>query len=93
MGWTRGGVDSGGLVDMGVTSVGDDGVGLGGIVVGAGGAVVGAGGIVVGTGGAVVGTDGAVVISGTLVVAFTTGEGVAGKTVASMTWRISIDGN
>ena len=86
MGWTRGGVDSGGLVDMGVTSVGDDGVGLGGIV-------VGAGGIVVGTGGAVVGTDGAVVISGTLVVAFTTGEGVAGKTVASMTWRISIDGN
>lgn len=64
---------------MGVTSVGDDGVGLGGIVVGAGGAVVG--------------TDGAVVISGTLVVAFTTGEGVAGKTVASMTWRISIDGN
>lgn len=86
MGWTRGGVDSGGLVDMGVTSVGDDGVGLGGIVVGAGGAVVGAGG-------AVVGTDGAVVISGTLVVAFTTGEGVAGKTVASMTWRISIDGN
>ena len=79
MGWTRGGVDSGGLVDMGVTSVGDDGVGLGGIVVG--------------TGGAVVGTDGAVVISGTLVVAFTTGEGVAGKTVASMTWRISIDGN
>lgn len=86
MGWTRGGVDSGGLVDMGVTSVGDDGVGLGGIV-------VGAGGIVVGAGGAVVGTDGAVVISGTLVVAFTTGEGVAGKTVASMTWRISIDGN
>ena len=86
MGWTRGGVDSGGLVDMGVTSVGDDGVGLGGIVVGAGGAVVGAGG-------AVVGTDGAVVISGTLVVAFTTGEGVAGKTVASMTWRISIEGN
>lgn len=86
MGWTRGGVDSGGLVDMGVTSVGDDGVGLGGIL-------VGAGGIVVGTGGAVVGTDGAVVISGTLVVAFTTGEGVAGKTVASMTWRISIDGN
>lgn len=79
-------MDSGGLVDMGVTSVGDDGVGLGGIVVGAGGAVVGAGG-------AVVGTDGAVVISGTLVVAFTTGEGVAGKTVASMTWRISIDGN
>ena len=64
---------------MGVTSVGDDGVGLGGIIVGAGGAVVG--------------TDGAVVISGTLVVAFTTGEGVAGKTVASMTWRISIDGN
>lgn len=86
MGWIRGGVDSGGLVDMGVTSVGDDGVGLGGIV-------VGAGGIVVGAGGAVVGTDGAVVISGTLVVAFTTGEGVAGKTVASMTWRISIDGN
>lgn len=79
-------MDSGGLVDMGVTSVGDDGVGLGGIVVGAGGAVVGAEGIVVGTGGAVV-------ISGTLVVVFTTGEGVAGKTVASMTWRISIDGN
>ena len=63
---------------MGATVVGDDVVGLGEIV---------------GGGGMVVGAGGAVVISGALVVAFTTGEVVAGKTVASITWRISIDGS